>query len=99
MANLNRMLWTAAALLLVTCSVELATAAEPPADLCSLLPAAVVSKTLGETYGPPGKTVAPRPYANTAEGTDCTYRAKSDYLLFRGYSIPRRRRQQSCLRD
>ena len=44
MANLNRVLWTAAALLLVTCSVELATAAEPPADLYSLLPAAVVSR-------------------------------------------------------
>jgi hypothetical protein len=88
MANFNNVSWTAAVFLLVTCSVGLATAAEPPADLCSLLPAAVVSKTLGQTYGPPGKTVAPRPYANTAEGTDCTYPTTSDYLLFRVYVDP-----------
>jgi len=88
MANWNRLSWIAAALLFATCSVGLATAAEAPADLCSLLPAAVVSKTLGETYGPPAKTVAPRPYANTAEGTDCTYPAKSDHLLFRAYVDP-----------
>ena len=88
MANLNQMSWTAAALLLVACSVELAATAQPPADLCSLLPAAVVSKTLGQTYGPPEKTVAPRPYANTAEGTDCTYPSKNDYLLFRAYVDP-----------
>jgi hypothetical protein len=88
MVNLSGVSWTAAAFLLVTCSVRLATAAEPPADLCSLLPAALVSKTLRQTYGPPEKTVAPRPYANTAEGTDCTYPAKSDYLLFRAYVDP-----------
>jgi len=87
MADLNRVLWTAAAFLLVI-SVGLATAAEPPADLCSLLPAAVVSKTLGQTYDPPKKTVAPRPYPNTAEGADCTYPTKSDYLLFRAYIDP-----------
>jgi hypothetical protein len=88
MANLKRMSWTAAAFLLVTCWVELATAAEPPADLCSLLPAAVVNKTLGQTYDSPLKTVAPRPYANTAEGTDCTYQSKSGNLLFRVYVDP-----------
>jgi hypothetical protein len=88
MAYISKTFWTAATFLLVTCSVQLASAAGPPADLCSLLPAAVVSKTLGETYGPPEKTVAPRPYANTAEGTDCTYPAKSAYLLFRIYFDP-----------
>ena len=88
MANLNRRSWTAAAFLLVACSVESATAAEPPADLCSLLPAAVVSKTLGQTYDSPLKTVAPRPYANTAEGMDCTFRSKSGNLLFRVYVDP-----------
>jgi len=87
-ANFNNVSWTARAFLLMTCAAGLATAAEPPADLCSLLPAAVVSKTLGQTYGPPKKTVAPRPYANTAEGTDCTYPASSDYLLFRAYVDP-----------
>jgi hypothetical protein len=88
MANLRIMSWTAATFLLVTCSVQLATAAEPPADLCSLLPVAVVSKTLGQTYDSPQKTIAPRPYANTAEGTDCTYQSKSGNLLFRAYVDP-----------
>ena len=91
MAKLNQMYqmsWTAAAFLLVTCSIQLAAAAEPPADLCSLLPTAVVRKTLGQTYDSPLKTVAPRPYANTAEGTDCTYQSKSGNLLFRAYVDP-----------
>src|ERR1700747_528372 len=81
-------IFTAASVFLVICSVQLSSAAEPPADLCSLLPASTVSKTLADTYGPPQKTVAPRPYANTAGGTDCTYPAKSDYLLFRAYVDP-----------
>jgi hypothetical protein len=88
MATLSKMSWTAATFLLVTCSVQLETATEPPADLCSLLPAAVVSKTLGETYDPPQKTVAPRPFANTAQGTDCSYESKSSRLLFRAYVDP-----------
>ena len=66
-----------------------ARAIEPPADLCSLLPAAQVSKTLGRTYDSPVKSVAPRPYPNTAEGTDCTYSAKGrKELLFRTYVDP-----------
>jgi hypothetical protein len=60
MAYLNRLSWVVA-LLLVACSSELATAAEPPSDLCSLLPPAVVSKTLGQAYDSPKKSVAPRP--------------------------------------
>ena len=68
MANLNHVSWTASAFLLVTCSVGVATGAEPPADLCSLLPEAVVSKTLGQNFGPPKKAGAHQPYANTAEG-------------------------------
>jgi hypothetical protein len=87
-ANFNNVSWTARAFLLMTCAAGLATAAEPPADLCSLLPAAVVSKTLGQTYDSPLKTVAPRPYANTAEGTDSTYQSKSGNLLFRAYLDP-----------
>jgi hypothetical protein len=88
MANLSRTSWTVATFLLVTGSVQLATAAEPPADLCSLLPVAVVSKTVGHPYDSPLKTVAPRPYKDTAEGTDCTYQSKSGNLLFRAYVDP-----------
>jgi hypothetical protein len=70
-------------------AVQTASAAAPPADLCSLLPAAEVSKTLGRGFDAPQKTVAPRPYRNTVEGTDCHYRSKdgSD-LMFRGYADP-----------
>jgi hypothetical protein len=89
MAKLNQMSWTAAAFLLATCSIKLAAAAEPPADLCSLLPTAVVRKTIGQTYDSPLKTVAPRPYANTNEGTDCHYSAKgATNLWFRAYVDP-----------
>ena len=63
MANLNRLSWTAA-MLLVACSGKLAGAAEPPSDLCSRLPPAVVSKEFGDTFGSPKKTVAPRPFPN-----------------------------------
>ena len=45
--------------------------------------AAEESKTLGKTYDAPEKSVAPRPYANTAEGTDCNYPAKGSKLWFR----------------
>ena len=41
----------AATFLVATCAVRSARAAEPPADLCSLLPAADLSKGLGRTYG------------------------------------------------
>ena len=88
MATLSRASWTFATFVLVICSVQLAAAAEPPADLCSLLPVAVASKTVGHPYDSPLKTVAPRPYKNTAEGTDCTYRSKSGNLLFRAYVDP-----------
>lgn len=88
MANLSRGAWAAASFVMITCSVQLAAAAEPPADLCSLLPVAVVSKIVGHPYDSPLKTVAPRPYKNTAEGTDCSYRSKSGDLLFRAYVDP-----------
>jgi hypothetical protein len=78
----------AAAFLVTTCAVYSASAIEPPADLCTLLPAAEVSKTLGKTYDSPEKSVAPRPYANTAEGTDCNYAAKGSKLWFRAYVDP-----------
>ncbi len=78
----------AIALLVVACSAALARAAEPPSDLCSLLPAATVSKTLGSTYASPKKTVAPRPFPNTNQGTDCNYESGGHGLLFRIYVDP-----------
>jgi hypothetical protein len=77
------------ATLAAICVAQTARAAEPPADLCSLLPAAEVSKTLGRGFDAPQKSAAPRPYRNTVEGTDCHYRSKdgSD-LMFRAYADP-----------
>jgi hypothetical protein len=89
MAHLRKLSLIASTLLVTTWAVHQARASEPPADLCSLLPAAEVSKTLGQTYGPPEKTVAPRPFANTNTGTDCHYRSKSGSTLwFRAYVDP-----------
>jgi hypothetical protein len=61
-----------------------------PADLCSLLPAAQVSKTTGQGYDSPTKTVAPRPFADTVEGSDCHYKQSkgSGSILFRAYADP-----------
>ena len=84
--HLNRVLWTVT-LLVLACSAELATAADLPSDLCSLLPSEVVSKTLGRTDASPEKTVAPKPFRNTNEGTDCRYGGVNG-LLFRIYVDP-----------
>jgi hypothetical protein len=84
--------WLMPAILLVTnCVVQSATAGAPPADVCSLLPAAELSTTLGQAYDSPQKSVAPRPFPNTAEGTDCSYRSKAgtrSTVLFRAYFDP-----------
>lgn len=85
---MNSLSLIAATLLVTTCAVQSARAAEPPADLCSLLPAAEVSKALGRTYDSPQKSVAPRPYANTAQGADCNYLGKGSKLWFRAYVDP-----------
>jgi len=74
--------------LVLVCSGELVRAAEPPPDLCSLLPPAMVSKTLGRHYDSPKKSVAPRPFPNTNQGTDCTYESGGHGLLFRAYVDP-----------
>ncbi|HEX4311011.1 MAG TPA: hypothetical protein VHZ25_13345 [Acidobacteriaceae bacterium] len=65
-----------------------ALAADPPADLCSLLAASDVSTILGGTYSEGPKTVAPAPYANTVTGTDCHYASGGSQLLFRAYADP-----------
>lgn len=89
MAQLTNLRLMVAVLVLITCAVRPARAGEPPADLCSLLPAAEVSKTLGQTYGSPQKSVAPRPFSNTATGTDCNYVSKNgSKLWFRAYVDP-----------
>jgi hypothetical protein len=62
-------------------------ATDSPKGPCSLLTAAQVSSTLGDKYGAPEKSVAPRPFANTVQGTDCQYKTASeqDQVLFRVY--------------
>jgi hypothetical protein len=78
----------AATFVVTTCTVHSARAAEPPADLCSLLQAAEVSKTLGRAYDSPQKSAAPRPFPNSATGTDCNYLAKGSKFWFRAYVDP-----------
>jgi hypothetical protein len=88
MASLRKRSLIAAAFFGVLCAVP-AQATEPPADRCALLPAADVSKTLGQAFDSPEKSVAPRPFANTASGTDCHYHSKSGgNLMFRAYADP-----------
>ena len=62
-------------------------ASNAPADPCSLLPAAEVSKVVGRAFAEPSRRVAPRPYRNTAQGTDCLYQTKGGRasVLFRIY--------------
>jgi hypothetical protein len=88
MTRLRKLSLIAATFLVTVCTGQQARATEPPADLCSLLPAADVSKTLGRTYAAPQKSEAPRPFANTATGTDCNYLAKGSKLWFRAYVDP-----------
>jgi len=87
-SSLNRLFWTFVSLLLIASAAPSASAADLPADLCSLLPATVVTKALGDAYGEPVKSVAPRPYSNTVAGTDCTYQSKQHSLVFRIYVDP-----------
>ncbi len=85
MIKLNGLSFAGVTLLLAAGWVVPALAAEPPADLCALLPAATVSKTIGQTFAAPTKSVAPRPYMNSNTGTDCEYESGHDRLLFRVY--------------
>ena len=67
-----------------------ALAATAPSDSCSLLPASEVGKALGRPFQEPEKNVAPRPFRDTAQGTDCYYHAKGGRgtLQFRVYFDP-----------
>jgi hypothetical protein len=64
-----------------------ALAASAPADPCSLLPAAEAGKVLHEDVAAPQGKVAPRPYKDTAQGTDCIYKTGSGRksIVFRIY--------------
>jgi hypothetical protein len=92
MAHLNTLSLVAATFVVTTCALPSPRATEPPADLCSLLAPTELSKALGQTYDSPQKSIAPRPFPNTAEGTDCTYRRSKDArerkLVFRAYVDP-----------
>jgi hypothetical protein len=71
--------------------VQPARAAILPLDLCKLLPADDVSKTLGHTYAAPQEAVAPPPFPRASAGTDCRYESKdagTPKLLFRVYTDP-----------
>ena len=90
MTNLCKPSLLAATLLLTSCAVQSASAAQPPADVCSLLSADGLSTALGQAYNSPQKSVAPAPFANTVEGTDCNYPPKGSgsTLWFRVYFDP-----------
>lgn len=88
MARFGRYSICVAGLLAVAGSVPLASAAAAPSDPCSLLSATQVSSAMGSTYAAPQKSVAPRPFANTVQGTDCTYSGAGGSLLFRIYFDP-----------
>ncbi len=62
---------------------------ELPADACTLLPAAQVSKVLNQTFGSPSRTWAPVVAPSTVRGTDCNYRTRNGTeFLFRIYAEP-----------
>jgi len=62
---------------------------ELPADACTLLPAAQVSKVLNQTFGSPSRTWAPVAPPSTVRGTDCKYRTRNGTeFLFRIYAEP-----------
>ena len=68
-------------------ATQKALATVSPTDPCSLLTVTQMSGTMGGKYGAPVRSVAPRPFANTVEGTDCQYQAASGdgQVLFRIY--------------
>ena len=68
-------------------ATQRALATVSPTEPCSLLTVPQVSSTLSDKYGAPVRSVAPRPFANTVEGTDCQYKAVSGegQVLFRVY--------------
>jgi hypothetical protein len=81
----------AAVLLFSSLSVGAAWSKEPPADLCSLLPAAKLTKVLNQTFDSPVKSTAPAAYRNTPTGTQCDYPSKDGFprkIVFITYVEP-----------
>lgn len=89
MMKLRKLALITAIFLAAAGAFQTARASEPPADLCSLLAPADVSRILGQAFDAPQKSVAPRPFANTNTGTDCNYQSKGGgKLWFRAYVDP-----------
>lgn len=57
-----------------------------PSDVCSLLTASQLKKTLGQTFGAPEKSVFPAVYMGQSDGTQCNYHAGSAGVGFIFYS-------------
>jgi len=87
-SGFGKFLALGAGVLVATYAVPFAHAATAPPDPCSLLSAAQVTQAMGQTYGAPAKSVAPRPFANTVQGTDCKYSGAGSEVLFRIYFDP-----------
>jgi hypothetical protein len=88
MSRTRTLVLLAATLCLSTCAARPATPTDPPSDLCTLLPVADINKSLGQTFTGPDKAVAPRPFPNSVEGTDCNDSAGNSKLWFRAYADP-----------
>ncbi len=84
MTKLVKAMLPIAALFAVDLFAATAYAATEPPDPCSLLTPAQVSGVMRATYTAASKSVAPRPFANTALGTDCRYNGRNP-LWFRIY--------------
>jgi hypothetical protein len=91
-AHLTKLAFVAFIFVAGVCLLPPTRATEPPADACSLLTVDMLNKETGQTYDAPKKSVAPRPFPNTVEGTDCTYKkskgGNESKLLFRIYADP-----------
>ena len=57
-----------------------------PSDVCSLLTADQLKKTLGKTFDAPQKSVFPAVYMGQSDGTQCSYNAGSTSVRFIFYS-------------
>jgi hypothetical protein len=88
MAGLGKSSLILTAFLAIFGAAPFAKATTAPSDPCSLLSAADVSTATGSRYSVAPSTVAPRPFANTVQGTDCHYTSDSHELLFRIYFDP-----------
>jgi len=91
MSEIRRFLLAALLVAGIVAKIPPAPANALPSDLCKLLPPAAASKALGQPYGAPEESVAPRPFAGTNTGTDCNYESaggRQGKLWFRIYVDP-----------